>query len=64
MTPTIKPVKALVAKITADFTRQPIEFCAQVLQHSGMKREVIDALDCRAFSPAVPGITSVFFDPN
>ncbi|WP_137860799.1 hypothetical protein [Variovorax sp. 3P27G3] len=62
--PPIKPVRALIAKITADINAQRVEFAAQVLQHSGMPREEIDALDFRAFEPAVAGITEIFVGPN
>lgn len=62
--PPIKPVRALVAKITADINNQQIEFAAQVLQHSGMKREVIDAMEIGAFLPAVPTIVGAFIGPK
>jgi len=62
--PEIKPVRALIAKITVDINSRPIEFCAQVLQHSGMDRDSIDALDVRDFLPAVQTIVAVFTDPK
>lgn len=61
--PEIKPVKALVAKITASVS-QSVEFAAQVLQHSGMKRELINAMDIRAFLPAVEAIKEAVISPK
>lgn len=61
--PEIKPVKTLVQKLTADVS-QPIEFAAQVLQHSGMKKADIDAMDVRGFLPAVEQIVESFTDPK
>ena len=62
--PEIKPIRALIAKLTADIQAQPIEFAAQVLEHSGMKREDINALEIGAFLPAVEGIVEVFTGPK
>lgn len=62
--PEIKPVRALIAKITADINAQPIDFAAQVLQHSGMPRAEIDAMAIGAFLPAVEQIIGVFIDPK
>ena len=62
--PEIKPVKALVARISADPHAQRVEFAAQVLQLSGMSREAIDEMDYRAFEPAIAAITEVFIGPN
>ena len=61
--PEIKPIQALVKKITVDAT-QPIEFCAQVLQHHGFKKTEIDAMDLRGFMPAIEEIMRSFFDPK
>lgn len=62
--PEIKPIRALIAKITADINSQPIEFAAQVLEHSGMQRAEIDAMEIGAFLPAVELITGAFIGPK
>ncbi|WP_418132495.1 hypothetical protein ABL849_17305 [Variovorax sp. 375MFSha3.1] len=62
--PQIKPVKALIARISADPHTQRVEFVAQVLQLSGMSREEIDAMDYRAFEPAMAGVAEIFVGPN
>jgi hypothetical protein len=62
--PEIKPVKALIARITADMHAQRVEFAAQVLQISGMPRDEIDAMDYRAFEPAIAGVIQIFVGPN
>lgn len=61
--PEIKPFKALLQKITVEPTRS-IEFVAQVLQHSGMKRSDIDAMDYRDFEPAVSPVLEMFPGPK
>ena len=61
--PEIKPFKALLQKITVD-PRRSIEFAAQVLQHSGMNRADIDAMDFRDFEPAVPLVLEKFPGPK
>lgn len=61
--PEIKPVRALMAKITAEPTEQ-VEFAAQVLQHSGMARSEIDAMDVRAFIPAARLVAQAVASPK
>ncbi|MES2685740.1 MAG: hypothetical protein V4706_02900 [Pseudomonadota bacterium] len=61
--PEIKVFKALLKKITVDTDRK-VEFVAQVLQHSGMKRADIDAMDFRDFAPAMPLVLELFPGPN
>lgn len=61
--PAISAFKPLLMKVTVDPTRQ-IEFVAQVLQISGMKRADIDAMDYRDFIPAVPLVLEMFPDPK
>jgi hypothetical protein len=61
--PEIKVFKALLQKITVDTDRK-VEFVAQVLQHSGMKRTDIDAMDYRDFAPAVPLVLELFPGPK
>ena len=61
--PEIKPFKALLSKITVE-TAQPVEFAAQVLQHSGMRRAEIDTMDYRDFAPALPHILGAFISPK
>jgi hypothetical protein len=62
--PEIKPVKSLIARISADPHAQRVDFSAQVLQLSGMSREEIDEMDYRAFEPAIAAITAIFIGPN
>ncbi|WP_298702679.1 hypothetical protein [uncultured Variovorax sp.] len=62
--PEIKPVKSLIARISADPHAQRVDFAAQVLQLSGMSREEIDEMDYRAFEPAIAAITAIFIGPN
>jgi hypothetical protein len=61
--PEIKPFKALLAKITVD-AAQPVEFAAQVLQHSGMSAATINAMDFRDFAPAIQIILGAFIGPK
>lgn len=61
--PEIRPYKSLLQKITVD-VNHPVEFVAQVLQHSGMARADIDAMDYRAFAPAVQIIVEIFPGPK
>lgn len=61
--PQIRPVRALMAKITAE-PSNPVEFAAQVLQHSGMQASAIDAMDVRGFLPAVPVVVESVIDPK
>ncbi|MDO9151108.1 MAG: hypothetical protein Q7U33_07000, partial [Methylotenera sp.] len=61
--PEIKVFKALLKKITVEPNR-PTEFVAQVLQHSGMARDDIDAMDYRAFAPAIPLVLEMFPGPK
>jgi hypothetical protein len=61
--PEIKPFKALLAKITVD-AAQPVEFAAQVLQHSGMSAATINAMDFRDFAPAIQIILGAFISPK
>ena len=61
--PEIKVFKALLQKVTVNPDR-PVEFVAQVLQASGMKRDEIDALDYRAFAPVVPLVLEMFPGPK
>lgn len=61
--PEIRPMKSLLQKITVD-VNHPVEFVAQVLQHSGMDRAEIDAMDYRKFAPAVPTIMEIFPGPK
>ena len=61
--PEIRPVRALVAKITVDQS-DALEFAAQVLQHSGMKLADINAMDVRQFLPAVPLVLGQMADPK
>lgn len=61
--PEIKPFKALLQKITVE-PRRSVEFVAQALQHSGMKRSDIDAMDYRDFVPAVTLVLEKFPGPK
>lgn len=62
--PLIRPVKSVIAKLTADINTQSIEFAAQVLEHSGMKREDIDAMPIGQFLPAVNLVKGAFIGPK
>lgn len=61
--PKIRPVKALISKITAS-VNEPVEFAAQLLEHSGMKASEINAMDVRKFLPAVELVLSQMADPK
>lgn len=61
--PVIRPVRALMAKITVE-PSNPVEFVAQVLQHSGMTAAVIDALDVRAYLPALAPVMEQVTNPK
>lgn len=61
--PEILAFKPLLMKVTADIN-QRIEFVAQVLALSGMKKDVINAMDYRDFAPAVPLVLEMFPDPK
>jgi len=61
--PVIRPLKALVARITVD-PDQPVEFAAQVLQHSGVSSSELNAMDVRDFLPHVAEIIGIFVDPK
>jgi hypothetical protein len=61
--PEIKPFKALLQKITVEPSRA-VEFVAQVLQLSGMKRSDIDAMDYREFEPVVRPVLELFPGPK
>jgi hypothetical protein len=61
--PEIRPVKAQIAKITANLS-QGLEFACQALQVSGMSRDTLDAMDVRDFLPHVEKIIEVFTNPK
>lgn len=61
--PKISAFKPLLMKVTVDADRR-IEFVAQVLSHSGMKTDVINAMDYRDFAPAVPLVLEMFPGPK
>lgn len=61
--PEIKPFKALLQKITVEPSRA-VEFVAQVLQLSGMKRADIDAMDYREFEPVISPVLELFPGPK
>ncbi|HYW57676.1 MAG TPA: hypothetical protein VE934_11990 [Polaromonas sp.] len=61
--PEIKVFKALLKKITVEPNR-PTEFVAQVLQHSGMPRAEIDAMDYRDFAPVIETVLEMFPGPK
>lgn len=61
--PEIRPVKALVQRLSVG-PDNPVEFAAQVLLASGVKRETLDAMDVRAFLPAVQPVLGAMSDPK
>lgn len=61
--PVISAFRPMLKKITVEAGRQ-IEFVAQVLQLSGMKRPDIDAMDYRDFAPAIPLVLGMFPTPK
>ena len=61
--PEIRPVKALVQRITAAPT-DAAEFVAQVLVASGVKAGELDSLDVRQFLPVMQGVLEAMSDPK
>ncbi len=61
--PEIKPVKSVIAKITAN-PNDTAEFAAQILAASGFKREELDNMDVRQFLPMLPQILEAMSDPK
>lgn len=61
--PKISAFKPLLMKVTVDVDRR-VEFVAQVLSHSGIKNDVINAMDYRDFAPAVALVLEMFPGPK
>ena len=61
--PEIRPVKALVKRITAT-PQEAAEFVAQVLIASGVKASDLDGMDVRKYLPLIQPVLEAMSDPK